>query len=90
MLGNVTATVKHPAFAGRTLLVVQPLDEHGADVGDSFVAIDHAQAGAGDRVLVLTEGNGVRQILKQGDQVPIRSMVVGVVDAVDVGDAGAR
>ena len=90
VLGNVTATVKHPAFAGRTLLVVQPLDEHGADVGDSFVAIDHAQAGAGDRVLVLTEGNGVRQILKQGDQVPIRSMVVGVVDAVDVGDAGAR
>jgi len=90
VLGNVTATVKHPAFAGRTLLVVQPLDEHGADVGDSFVAIDHAQAGAGDRVLVLTEGNSVRQILKQGDQVPIRSMVVGVVDAVDVGDAGAR
>ena len=89
MLGNVTATVKHPAFAGRTLLVVQPLDEHGADVGDSFVAIDHAQAGAGDRVLVLTEGNGVRQILKQGDQVPIRSMVVGIVDAVAVGDAGA-
>lgn len=89
VLGNVTATVKHPAFAGRTLLVVQPLDEHGADVGDSYVAIDHAQAGPGDRVLVLTEGNGVRQILKQGDQVPIRSIVVGVVDAVDVPGADA-
>ncbi|MCL4223769.1 MAG: EutN/CcmL family microcompartment protein [Myxococcales bacterium] len=84
VLGNVTATEKHPAFAGRTLLVVQPLDERGADAGDSFVAVDHAQAGPGDRVLVLTEGNGVRQILKMGDQVPIRSLVVGVVDAVDV------
>ena len=84
VIGNVTATVKHPAFAGRTLLVVQPLDEHGADTGDSFVAVDHAQAGPGDRVLVLTEGNGVRQILRQGDQVPIRSIVVGVVDAVDL------
>ena len=88
VLGNVTATVKHPAFAGRTLLVVQPLDEHGADTGDSYIAIDHAQAGPGDRVIVLTEGNGVRQILKQGDQVPIRSIVVGIVDAVDVADAG--
>ena len=90
VLGNITASVKHPAYAGRTLLIVQPLDAAGADLGDSFIAVDDAQAGPGDRVLVLTEGNGVRQILKQGDQVPIRSMVVGVVDAVDVGDAGAR
>ena len=42
------------------------------------------QAGVGDKVLVLTEGNGVRQILKQGDIVPIRSLIVGIVDAVDV------
>ncbi len=84
VVGNVTATAKHPAFAGRTLLIVQPLDEHGADTGDSYIAIDNAQAGPGDRVLVLTEGNGVRQILKMGDVVPIRSIVVGIVDAVDV------
>jgi ethanolamine utilization protein EutN len=84
VIGNVTATAKHPAFAGRTLLIVQPRDEHGADTGDSYIAIDHAQAGPGDRVLVLTEGNGVRQILKMGDVVPIRSMVVGIVDDVDV------
>ena len=83
VLGSVTATVKHRAFHGRTLLVVQPLDEHGADAGDSFIAVDSVQAGAGDRVIVLTEGNGVRQIVKQGDQVPIRSMVVGIVDEVE-------
>ena len=83
VLGNITASVKHPAYAGRTLLIVQPLDAAGADLGDSFIAVDNAQAGPGDRVLVLTEGNGVRQILKAGDQVPIRSLVVGVVDEVD-------
>jgi microcompartment protein CcmK/EutM len=77
------AAAKHPAFAGRTLFVVQPLDEHGGDAGQSFVAIDHAQAGTGDRVLVLTEGNGVRQILKAGDIVPIRSIIVGIVDHVE-------
>ena len=84
VLGNVTATVKHPAYAGRTLLVVQPLDGAGKDVGDSFIAVDHAQAGPGDRVIVLTEGNGVRQILKMGDVVPIRSLVVGIVDDVEL------
>lgn len=77
------AAAKHPAFAGRTLFVVQPIDEHGADTGASFVAIDHVQAGVGDKVIVLTEGNGVRQILKMGDIVPIRSIIVGIVDHVE-------
>lgn len=77
------ATVKHPAFAGKSLFVVQPIDEVGKDAGASFVAIDQVQAGVGDRVLVLTEGNGARQILKQGDIVPIRSVIVGIVDQVE-------
>jgi ethanolamine utilization protein EutN len=78
------AAVKHPAYAGRTLFVVQPLDEQGKDTGTSFVAVDHAQAGIGDRVIVLTEGNGVRQILQMGDVVPIRSLIVGIVDHVEI------
>jgi microcompartment protein CcmK/EutM len=65
-------------------MIVQPIDAEGKDVGTSFVAIDRAQSGAGDRVIVLTEGTGVRQILQQGDVVPIRSAIVGIVDAVDV------
>jgi ethanolamine utilization protein EutN len=83
VIGPMWAAAKHPAFASRTLMVVQPLDETGASSGTSFVAVDNVQAGAGDTVLVLTEGNGVRQILQQGDQLPIRSLIVGIVDAVD-------
>ena len=86
VVGPLWASVKHPAFAGRSLFVVQPLDERGGDAGQSLVAIDHAQAGVGDKVLVLTEGNGVRQILAAsgaGDIVPIRSIIVGVVDHVE-------
>ena len=78
------AAAKHPAFAGRSLFVVQPLDENGKDAGASYVAIDHVQAGIGDKVLVLTEGNGVRQILQMGDVVPIRSIIVGIVDQVSL------
>jgi len=83
VVGPMWAAAKHPAFAGRPLFVVQPLDETGKDAGSSFVAIDHVQAGVGDRVIVLTEGNGVRQILQMGDIVPIRSIIVGIVDHVE-------
>jgi ethanolamine utilization protein EutN len=84
VVGNVVATVKHPVYEGRSLMVVQPLDASGKDVGDSFLAVDNSQAGPGDRVLVLTEGTGVRQILDIGAEVPIRSLIVGIVDRVDV------
>ncbi|HEY3355650.1 MAG TPA: EutN/CcmL family microcompartment protein [Polyangia bacterium] len=88
VLGSVVATVKHPAYHGHKLLVVQPLDEQAQPTGTSMLAIDVVQAGPGDTVLVMSEGNGVRQILK-GKQLPIRSLIVGIVDAMDVAGAPA-
>jgi ethanolamine utilization protein EutN len=88
--GTVVATIKHPTFAGRKLLVVQPLDEVGEEKGDSFLAIDMVQAGTGDTVLVNQEGNGSRQLLKMGAQVPVRSLIVGIVDAVEPTDEVRR
>lgn len=82
VLGPVVSTVKHPKYAGRTLLAVQPLDERGADVGASFLAVDDVQSGSGDVVLVMQEGNGVRQLLQLGKEVPIRSLIVAIVDRV--------
>ena len=83
VLGSVTATAKHLAFAGRKLMVVQPLDEKQAPLGKSFLAVDDEScAGPGDTVLVLREGNGIRQLLKD-KTLPIRSLIVGVVDEVD-------
>jgi microcompartment protein CcmK/EutM len=87
--GNIVATVKHPAFHAQKLMIVQPVDEARRDVGDSFIAVDRAQAGEGDLVLVLQEGNGARQIL-QIPNAPIRSVIVGIVDAVDVEAAAER
>ncbi len=82
VLGTVTATEKHPAFAGRKLKVVQPLDDALKPNGKSFLAVDHtSDAGEGDVVLVMREGNGVRQLLKD-KTLPIRSVIVGVVDEV--------
>ena len=88
VLGTVVATEKHPAFMGRKLMIVLPLDEKKQPIGKSFLAVDHSSsAGPGDLVLVLREGNGVRQVL--GDKMlPIRSLIVGVVDEVDVDGRG--
>lgn len=84
VMGSVVATAHHPAFDHRKLLVVQPVNERGGDVGTTFLAVDDAQAGPGDVVLVLEEGNGIRQLVKLGAQVPIRALIVGVVDRVEV------
>src|SRR5262249_43303660 len=86
--GTVVATAKHPAFAARKLMIVQPLDEQGLEKGSSFIAVDMVQAGSGDIVLVNSEGNGTRQILQMGAIIPIRSLIVGIVDRVDVEASG--
>lgn len=83
VLGSVTSTEKHPAFHALKLMVVQPVDERARAVGKSFLAVDNSSsAGPGDTVLVMREGGGVRQVLKD-KTLPIRSLIVGVVDAVD-------
>jgi ethanolamine utilization protein EutN len=82
--GNVVGTVKHPSFHAQALMIVQPINEMNDPEGDKLLAVDHAQAGPGDRVLVLTEGGGIRQVL--GDpKSPIRALIVAVVDHVEVG-----
>ena len=83
VIGTVTSTAKHPSFVGRKLMVVQPIDSSGSNLGTSFLAVDDAQAGVGDRVIVLQEGNGIRQILGS-KTLPIRCLIVGIVDEVDV------
>ena len=83
VIGNVTASVKHPAYQGHKVLIVQPIDETGKDFGDSFLALDSVQAGPGDAVLVAREGNCAREILGTKDD-PFHSVILGIVDKVDI------
>jgi microcompartment protein CcmK/EutM len=81
--GNVTATIKHEAFHGHKLLIVDRLDLDGATGDEYDICVDTVQAGVGDTVLVLDEGNGARQVLKQA-VAPIRAVIVGVIDDIDL------
>lgn len=81
--GTVVATAKHPDFHGKTLLICQPLDTEGGKAGPTVLAVDTVQAGVGDRVLLMREGNGIRQIFGR-KKLCIRSAIVGVIDAVEI------
>ncbi len=83
VIGTVVATIKHEAFANRKLLLVDQLDLAGEPTGHYDICVDVVQAGVGDRVLVIDEGNGARQILKR-DIAPVRAVIVGVVDDVEL------
>lgn len=84
VLGPVVATVKHPTWQGLTLLLVEPLDARLEREGrDAFIAVDRVQSGPGDIVLVMQEGNGVRQLFGI-EQLPIRSIIVGHVDGLEL------
>jgi len=81
VVGDVVATIKHPALEQRKLLLVQPLTGDGVPVGRPSIAVDSVDAGVGDHVLVVDEGNSASQVL-QRPRGPIRTVVVGVVDEV--------
>ena len=84
VIGTVVATVKISHLEGRKLLLVDQVDLHGQETGYYDIAVDVAQAGPGDTVLVIDEGNGARQILGL-DPGAVRAVIVGVVDEVTVG-----
>ncbi len=83
VIGTVVATIKHPSYLGQKLLLCQVLDPQQTSNGDEVLAIDRAQAGVGDTVLLLTEGNGVRQLMG-ANAGPIRSLIVGIVDQIEL------
>jgi len=81
VVATVVSTIHSPAFAGRRLLLCDLLDAEGRPTGGYTIAIDRVDAGAGETVLVLDEGNSARQMLSAPDA-PVRAIVAGIVDEV--------
>jgi ethanolamine utilization protein EutN len=85
VIGTVVSPVQIPVLEGRTLLLLRPVSPDGRAIGKTRIGIDRAQAGVGDRVIVIDEGNSARQIL--GDpKAAAKTIVVGVVDYVEMND----
>ena len=85
VIGDVTATQKAPSHEGRKILVVEPLNLDGSARGDLLLALDAADAGVGDRVLVVTEGWSAMTAVER-PQSPIDTAVIGVIDSVTLAE----
>jgi microcompartment protein CcmK/EutM len=81
--GDIVSTINHPFYTGKKLLVVEKEDFAGQP-GGYLVAIDGGvNAGVGERVLLIDEGNSARQIVADS-QAPVRSIIVGIIDRIDL------
>ena len=83
VVGDVVATQKHASHEGCKLLLVQPLNLDGTDRGDAVIAVDAVDAGAGDRVLLVTEGFSAMTSVNR-PQSPIDMAVIGFIDEIDL------
>jgi len=84
VIGTVVSPVQHPVLEGRRLLLLRPLGPEGTPYGRVRIGIDRVRAGVGDRVLVIDEGNSARQSLDAPDG-PVKTIVAGVVDSIELG-----
>ena len=82
VIGNVVSTIKLPIYQGYKILIVQPVNNKEKPQGESVLALDTVQAGVGDTVLVIDEGNSSRLIMNN-PTAPVRTMIVGIVDAIN-------
>jgi len=81
--GTIVSTINHPFYDGKKMLIVEKEDFSGK-AGGYLIAVDGGMGvGVGERVLVIDEGNSARQIVKDS-KAPLRSIIVGIVDRVDV------
>ena len=79
VVGNVVSTIKRDYLTGYKLMIVQPLNLDGSPQGARRIAIDGADAGIGDVVLLNSDGGSAQMVI--GDKQLIDDdTVAGVVD----------
>lgn len=81
VIGTLVATIKTESHENFKILVVRPIDLQGEFVGESFIALDSAQAGVGDCVLIIQEGNSIRSIMGN-ENGAVDALIVGIVDFI--------
>lgn len=89
VVAQVVSSVKHEAYQKRTVLVVRPVSPDGTPRKGAIVAVDTVGAGEGDMVLVASEGKAAMEILGYSHRIPIRSVIVGIVDRITRSSEGS-
>jgi len=82
VFGSIYSTINHPFYDNKKLLMVERLKKDGTLSGKFLIAVDTVDAGAGETVLIVDEGNSARQIIDDSSA-PLRSVIVGIVDQIN-------
>jgi len=82
VVGTVVSPVQIPVLERQKLLLLRPVGPDGKASGKTRIGIDRAQAGVGDRVLVIDEGQSGRQLMNE-PKGAVKTIVVGIVDYVE-------
>jgi ethanolamine utilization protein EutN len=80
----VVSTINFPFFDSKRLMICDLIDVDG-EVDGYTIAVDLVDAGVGETVLVIDEGNSARQLFGL-DTGPVRAVIVGIVDDADFGE----
>ncbi|MDP8236730.1 MAG: EutN/CcmL family microcompartment protein [Candidatus Erginobacter occultus] len=84
IIGTVVSTLKLEQYTGEKMLLARILNPDGSDTPETVIAFDRCQAGEGDVVLMIDEGNSARQTLQAGPTGVVRAVCVGYIDAVHI------
>jgi ethanolamine utilization protein EutN len=82
VVGTVVSTINIPLLEEHRLLLCDIQDIEGEADGYT-ICIDVVDAGIGETVLILDEGNSARQILGL-ETGAIRAVIVGIVDELSI------
>ena len=78
--GTVVSTIKYEKYRGFKMLKVRHLTLEGEPTGEELIALDAADAGVGDIVLVNYDGGAAQMVVE--DRSLIASVTVcGVIDS---------
>ena len=78
VIGRVVADVKYETLVGVRLLVIQPEDANGAQIGEPMVAADALQSGPGD--LIAWIGGREAALALPKTFAPVDCAIVQIVD----------
>ncbi|MCA9732419.1 MAG: EutN/CcmL family microcompartment protein [Deferribacteres bacterium] len=82
--GSIVSTIKHGCYANKKLMLVKPISPGGETKKGVMVVVDTVGAGKGDIVLVASEGKGAAELLHFECQMPLRSIIIAIVDSIDL------
>jgi microcompartment protein CcmK/EutM len=84
VIGSIVSTIKHHTYHNKKLMLVKPINPDGELKANTLMAVDIVDAGVGDTVLIASEGRAASELLGYSRRIPLRDVIVGIVDRIDL------